>query len=152
MAIDINGGNITEVLLDTGWVRVKDFRVQAVNAAGVKWPTAASFETESGFTTVPASSVLGVRGNRPKSAEELEAERAEAQAKADEVLRWQTYAPDRETFDRLYQAQDGKCKECGIGLSEVRLRHYVVTADGPALLCHHGFKGCSPLLPRYGEG
>lgn len=152
MAIDINGGNITEVLLDTGWVRVRDFRVQSVNAAGVKWPTAATFETEQGYTTVPASSVLGVRGTRPRTAEEVAEAKAAEVARAEELLRWQTYAPDRETHDRLFAEQDGKCQGCGIRLDEVRFRHYVLTTNGPALLCHHGVKGCSPLAPRYGQG
>lgn len=152
MAINIEGANVTDVLLDTGWVRVMDFRVQSVNVAGVKWPTAATFETEHGYTSVPASSVLGVRGTRPRTPEELAEAKAAEVARADAMLRWQTYAPDRETHDRLYAEQDGKCKGCGTRLDEVRFRHYVLTKDGPELLCHHGVKGCSPLAPRYGQG
>jgi hypothetical protein len=144
---------VKQVLLETGWVEVRDVRVTPARKSvdGVRLGASVTFETREGRRTVPIAAVLDVYA----VSAEAEAEAARL-AKADQAERdarlflWQHYT-DRETYDRLAEAQNGRCGQCGVNLNGARFVHLVRTEEGPVLLHRDLYGGCSPLHPRLGR-
>lgn len=150
--IKIDGSSIRQVLLETGWVEVRDFRATAGNQTvdGVAIGASVTFETRHGKRTIPASSVLDVYTVSADAEAEAEADRrAEDREREARLFHWQHYT-DRDTYERLAEAQNGRCGECGTLLGEARFVHLVRTDDGPVLLHRDFYAGCSPLAPRLG--
>lgn len=150
--IKVEGSSIRQVLLDTGWVEVRDLRAiparQSVD--GVPIGASATFETRHGKRTVPMSAVLDVYVvNVEAEAAEREFARAEQVASEARLFAWQHFT-DRETYDRLAEAQGFRCGKCNVDLRYARFVHLVRTDDGPVLLHRDLRSGCSPLQPRLG--
>lgn len=153
MATRIEGSTIRQVLLETGWIEVRDFRAQAANQTvdGVSLGASVTFETRQGRKTIPASAVLDVYTVSAEAEELAEQDRqAEQTARDARLFEWQ-HRTDRATYDRLTEAQNGRCGQCGTLLTEARFVHLVNTDEGPVLLHRDFYAGCSPLAPRLGE-
>jgi hypothetical protein len=152
-AIRVDGSTVRQVLLDTGWVEVRNFEVTAATQVvdGVPLGASATFETRQGRRTVPMSAVFDVfTVDSEAEAEAARLAQAEQSERDARLFEWQHYT-DRETYDQLAEAQDGRCAGCGTDLRYARFVHLFRTEDGPVLLHRDLFAGCSPLAPRLGE-
>jgi hypothetical protein len=149
MAYEFDPSTVSAVLLEDGrWQACRDFALISL-AGSLKWPNAFTFRTpdaEPEFVTGPASSILAVKSKHVESIQER-FERQIAQSEGVEALfQWQHYT-DSKTYADAYNAQDGKCAQCGGLLDHATFQHYY---DGK-VLCRFAFAGCSPLQPRYGR-
>lgn len=149
----VDGSTVRQVLLETGWVDVRNFRAIPASQSvdGVTLGASASFETRHGPRTVPIASVLDVyTTNLEDEAEEARQAQAELAERKARLFSWQHYT-DEATYYRLAEAQDWRCGQCNADLRDSRFVHLVTTSSGPVLLHRDMFAGCSPLAPRLGE-
>lgn len=152
-AIKIDPATVRQVLLETGWVEVRDFHAIPANQTvdGVALGASVTFETRQGRRTLPASSVLDVYTVSAKAEAQAELEKQAEQAVRDaQIFEWRHYT-DADTYARLADAQNGRCAKCGTTLTQARFVHRFNSDEGPVLLCRDLYAGCSPLSPRLGE-
>lgn len=140
----------TALLLEDGkgWQPVRDLELVRVTGE-VAWAKALRWRTddltEDRWFTAPVASVVGMQTRHVETLEERQAREAELEAQAEAQFVWTHYC-DRKTYAELEAKQNGLCPKCGTLLTNARIVH----AYEGQLLCHGGFKGCSPLVARWG--